>query len=161
MKLIKKVLGVTLLEVMLVLAIAAMIIVMSVRYYQSATSSSQSNTALTQIQSIIVAADSISQAGGTYTGVVTSSAISPLLPSNGLVMPWGETATIGTGTSGSVSTLTIGLTSIPTGVCPILFANLKANNHITISPTACTSGAVTAATITYNPAPSLSTTTSS
>ncbi len=40
------VLGVTLLEIMLVLAIAAMVVVMSIRYYQAARASQQANDVL-------------------------------------------------------------------------------------------------------------------
>jgi type II secretory pathway component PulJ len=44
----RSILGVTLLEIMLVLAVAAMIIIMSVRYYESANSSQQANATLQQ-----------------------------------------------------------------------------------------------------------------
>ena len=60
MKKFVKTAGVTLLEVMLVLAIAAMIIVMSVRYYQSTNAANQANTVVQQITSIVAAADSLS-----------------------------------------------------------------------------------------------------
>jgi type II secretory pathway pseudopilin PulG len=148
MKLLKKILGVTLLEVMLVLAIAAMIIVMSVRYYQSATSSSQANAALSQVQAIIAAADGLAQSGGSYAGTVSSTALAPLLPARGLYMPWGEAVTIA---APSASTFTIAFTSIPRGVCPLLNARLISNNHISATGT-CNESAVSAITYTYNAA---------
>ena len=44
--------GATLLEVMLVLAVAAMVIVMSIRYYKNAQNSQNVNAILAQIQAI-------------------------------------------------------------------------------------------------------------
>jgi len=140
MKSLKKVLGVTLLEIMLVLAIAAMIIVMSVRYYQSATSSSQANAALSQIQAIMSAADGLAQATGSYmTPALNNAAIAPLLPANGLIMPWGAGATVAGTAAG---TYTITLTDVPRGVCPLLTTKLLSNNHVTTTGT-CAAAAVT------------------
>lgn len=132
--------GVTLLEIMLVLAIAAMIIVMSVRYYQSATSSQQANTALEQIQAITAAADSLAQSGGAYnltsalggSDTTAKSALGPILPANGLIMPWGATATFSAITA---SSYTVDIGNVPAGVCPLLNAKLLANNHYTTSST--------------------------
>lgn len=152
----KSALGVTLLEVMLVLAIAAMIIVMSVRYYQSASSSQQANAVLEQIQGIVSAADSLSQANGAYTAsVVKNSALQPLLPGGGLMTPWGESITV---TFGSGTTYTINIGSVPSGVCPLLYSKLGTNNHFTIGGaapaiSACTAGSATATTITYTSNP--------
>lgn len=67
MKSLSRSAGVTLLEIMLVLAIAAMIIVMSVRYYQSASSSQQATAAFAQVQAITAAADTLAQMSGDYT----------------------------------------------------------------------------------------------
>jgi type II secretory pathway pseudopilin PulG len=152
----KSALGVTLLEVMLVLAIAAMIIVMSVRYYQSASSSQQANAVLEQIQGIVSAADSISQANGAYTAsVITNSALKPLLPGGGLTTPWGDPITVA---YGSATTYTIDIGNVPSGVCPLLVSKLSTNNHFSKGGTPfavsdCTSGAATAITITYTTNP--------
>lgn len=139
--------GVTLLEIMLVLAIAAMIIVMSVRYYQSATSSQQANSVLQQIQAITAAADGLAQASGSYTaGNITSASIAPLLPANGLVAPWGSTIEV----SGATATsYTVSIPGVPGGVCPLLISKLAANNHY--APTPATAGACPAGagTVTY------------
>ena len=59
--------GVTLLEIMLVLAIAAIIIVMSVRYYQSTTNAQQAHAFIAQMQAIQAALDQTAEATHTYT----------------------------------------------------------------------------------------------
>lgn len=81
--------GVTLLEIMLVLAIAAMIIVMSVRYYQSAQASSQANAFVAQVQAIASAAENLAQGAGAFP---TSAAIASVVTTNtATVSPWGGT----------------------------------------------------------------------
>lgn len=141
--------GVTLLEIMLVLAIAAMIIVMSVRYYQSATSSQQANTTLSQIQAITAAADSLAQASGNYaTGLGSGAAnLTPLLPGSGLNTPWGDTIVV---TPGGASSYTVNLGNVPSGVCPLIKSKLANNNHFTgVSAITCSATAATAFTYTY------------
>ena len=92
---LRTMLGVTLLEIMLVLAIASMVIVMSIRYYQTATASQQANAALEMISSITAAADSLAQgAGGYSSAALSATSIAPLLPANGLVTPWNQTVVI-------------------------------------------------------------------
>ena len=143
----KSILGVTLLEIMLVLAIAAMIIVMSVRYYQSATSSQQANSVLEQIQGIVAAADGLAQATGTYSGNVTSAAIAPLLPAGGMTAPWGQAITFGTV---SKSSYVMNVPGVPNGVCTLLESKLHANNHFSYSGS-CGSGSTLAVTYIANP----------
>lgn len=148
----KKMAGVTLLEVMLVLAIAAMIIVMSVRYYQSATSSQQANAVLGQVQAIVAAADQLAQATGAYTtanngGALTTAAIQTLLPAAGMMTPWGQAITIGGVTS---SAFTITLPTTPATVCPLVRSKVMANNHFTSTPpTACSAAGNTTLVLTY------------
>ncbi|MDR3478108.1 MAG: hypothetical protein P4M14_08785 [Gammaproteobacteria bacterium] len=142
----KSILGVTLLEIMLVLAIAAMVIVMSVRYYQTATSSEQVNTVMEQIQSIAAAADSLAQGSGSYvTAAIATGTISPLLPNNGLTLPWGTTIGFGGVTATSYQ---ITVTSTPANECPLIKAKITANSHFT-STTACAAGATTDIVISY------------
>lgn len=130
--------GVTLLEIMLVLAIAAMIIVMSVRYYQSANTSQQANNVLSQIQSISAAADSLAQATGSYTGGnVSDTTIAPLLPANGLTTPWGTSVTV---SATEANTYTVSIPGMPAGVCGIVSSQLKANAHFSVTST-CGTGA--------------------
>lgn len=65
--------GVTLLEIMLVLAIAAMVIVMSVRYYRAATTAQQTTVALQQITGYSAAADRLSLGTGDYSKVTKAA----------------------------------------------------------------------------------------
>lgn len=128
-----KSLGVTLLEILLVLAIAAMIIVMSVRYYQSATASQQSNALMSQIQSITAAADNLAQ-GGSYVDA-TQTAIAGLLPQNGLTAPWGGAITV---TGQSATSYLVTVKETPTAVCTLIVNRLKTDNHyttVTCTPT--------------------------
>lgn len=128
--------GVTLLEIMLVLAIAAMIIVMSVRYYQTATSSQQANGILAQIQAITAAADSLSQASGSYSaGGVSTASITNLVPTNSMNAPWGGAITISNATATSYD---VSVAGTPASVCPLITARLSSNNHFTA--VACTPG---------------------
>lgn len=127
--------GVTLLEIMLVLAIAAMVIVMSVRYYQSASSSQQANAVLQQIQGITAAADSLAQASGSYvTANLSKNTIAPLVPgglTSGFITPWGTDITI---TVQNASSYQVDLGQAPSGVCPLVVSKLTTNNHYTVTP---------------------------
>jgi len=150
-KSMKSIMGVTLLEIMLVLAIAAMVIVMSVRYYQSASSAQQANTVLTQTQAIVAAADRLAQATGSYAGM-TAATITPLLPGGGLATPWGQTIAIG---NVAPSSFSMNLGNVPSGVCPLLRSKLATNNHFAGSATAgaalpaCAATGATAFTVFY------------
>ena len=86
----QKMLGVTLLEIMLVLAIAALVIIMSIRFYQSASTSNKVNAGMSTINSIVAAAESYFNAKGTYSGV--AAGVVNYLPGGGTTMPpspWG------------------------------------------------------------------------
>ena len=145
----KSILGVTLLEIMLVLAIAAMVIVMSVRYYQTATTAQQTNAIIEQLQAISVAADSLAQATGSYASSFTTSTytsqLGALLPAKPFNTPWGTTIAI-TNVSGNSYAMTIG--TVPSAACPLLRARISANNHYT-GLSACTAGTSAAFSITY------------
>lgn len=144
-KFAKSVLGVTLLEIMLVLAIAAMIIVMSVRYYQSASSSQQANSVLNQVLAITAAADSLSQSSGSYqVANISTTTLEPLLPNgpNAFITPWGTNITIG---SPQANSYPVTIPDVPSGVCPLLVSKLNTNNHYSslspATPDACTGSA--------------------
>jgi len=131
--------GVTLLEIMLVLAVAAMIILMSVRYYQSATSNQQANSALQQIQGITASADTLAQSSGSYAAAnVSTTTLAPLLPggaANAFTTPWGTTITIGAITG---SSYTVTLPATPAAVCTILTSRLRQNVHFSnVQPATC------------------------
>lgn len=120
----RSMLGVTLLEIMLVLAIAGMIIVMSVRYYQSATDSSQANSVVQQIQAVIAAEETIVATAGAYAGG-TDAALTDLLPRNGLVLPWGGNMGVTGGTSVGIT-----LPGARAGICANVEAKLRTNGRI-------------------------------
>ncbi len=143
---LKSIAGVTLLEVMLVLAIAAMIIVMSVKYYQSATASQQTNSALQSIQAITAAADGIAQGDGTYT-LVTSANVSAITGSNALYLPWAQSITIAPSATNYVVTLpaTQGV------ICASLKYKLAANPHYNATANTCTTGTAAPFIYTYSP----------
>lgn len=148
-RMIKSVLGVTLLEIMLVLAIAAMIIVMSVRYYQSASTNQQANGALQMIQGITSAADNLAQGTGSYANAVVSTAtIQPLMPNNSMSTPWGGTITV----TGGSPTYSVSLTLVPAQVCLLLKSRLASNPKFVAASIASNScGAGASFTYQYNP----------
>lgn len=136
----KSVLGVTLLEVMLVLAIAAMIIVMSIRYYQSATASQQANQASGQVQAIASAFDNLALAKGNYTGI-TQDDISKVVGEANMFGPTGKAVVI-TESSDGVSYQVM----IPVGpACDSVALRIKTNTKITAAD--CSGGDLT---YTYN-----------
>ncbi len=121
----KSMMGVTLLEIMLVLAIAALVIVMSIRFYQSASTSNKVNAAVSQIQGIVAAVENYANANsGSYA--VDNTKLAPYLPGGSSTVnnPWGATVTI-SGTAGaSTYTITYG-TAIEKNACDMLTGNLK------------------------------------
>lgn len=133
MKHISRMLGVTLLEIMLVLAIAAMIIVMSIRYYQSASMGQKVNTAINTITGIVAAGENYLNANGSYTGMTTSS-LSAFLPGGASTYsPWGGQISI----TGSTSTYSFNMDNVPTQACTQMKGLLKANKKVDLG-TACT-----------------------
>ena len=137
----KSILGVTLLEIMLVLAVAAIVIVMSVRYYQSASASQQANSTLEEVQAITAAGDGIAQGTGTYVGV-TPAAVTPMMPNNSLATPWGSTITI---TAPTPTGYTVSIPGTPQNVCAQLIARLggASPKYTTITPATCPTGTST------------------
>lgn len=139
---LRTILGATLLEVMLVLSIVGLIILMSVKYYQSATNSSQIQQLMGIVQAITAAADNIA-ASGTGYGSATASNIKAIAGANSLVTPWGSTVSIGTGTT----SYTVTIPSVPTGVCNTVKLKLATNTKFQ-GPPACSASGLT---YTYNP----------
>jgi type II secretory pathway pseudopilin PulG len=141
-KSMKTMLGVTLLEIMLVLAIAAMVIVLSIRYYQSASYSSQANQLMSAFQSITAAAENLAQTSGTYTGI-SQPQIATIVPTNTFIAPWSSTLTF----TPSAASFTITVPNTPAGVCTIMSVKLSSDKHTLASTTSC---GTAAATFTYN-----------
>lgn len=131
---VKSVIGVTLLEIMLVLAIAAMIIVMSVRYYQSATVNQQANAFIAQTQAMVAAFDSLAQATGSYTGITSKSVIA--ITGGTMNTPWGGLMTLAP--TANTIVFTVGTAPTP-AVCSLVTARLKTNSHWSTINATCTS----------------------
>jgi Tfp pilus assembly protein PilE len=129
----RNLLGVTLLEVMLVLAIAAMIIVMSIRYYQSASNSQQVNMAMSEIQAITAAADNLAIGSGSYAAASTTS-IKNVIGSKNMISPTGGTITI----TGQTATVYVISMPLNTAICASVLPKLSAISKITSAT--CSSG---------------------
>ncbi len=125
--------GVTLLEIMLVLAIAAMVIVMSIRYYRTASNSQNANAILSLVQAISASAEKLHQGLSSYADVTTAQVARDVTGSatGSLSTPYGATVTI-SNTSATSYTVNLG-SSIPTAVCSTITSQLASNAQITIS----------------------------
>jgi len=132
----KSILGVTLLEIMLVLAVAAMVVVMSIKYYQAANSSSEALATTEQIQGITAAADGLAQSGSSYSNA-TSGNLATVLGPSALKTPWGAKASI----TASSTSIVITIANTPPAVCAQVSAKFAANTHFSVSTAACSSGA--------------------
>lgn len=122
------VLGVTLLEIMLVLAIAAMIVVMSIRYYQSASNNQKVAQVLDSITGLVAAGESIFNAGNSLSAA-TSANVAAYMPGGKLpVSPWSASKYTVTG---SAATMDITVPSVPTAACAQLKILVKTNIKLT------------------------------
>jgi len=139
MKKLKSVMGVTLLEIMLVLAVAAMVIVMSIKYYKSASEAQNVNALVEAVHGIIGAADTYAQSSGSGYAGLTATNITNVAGSNALNNPFGAPLTLGAATA---TTYTIGISGMPTTACAQFILKVQTNSKITIA-TPCT-------TLTYN-----------
>lgn len=130
----KSMIGVTLLEIMLVLAIAALVIVMSIRFYQSASASNKVNAAVNQIQGIMAAVENYANAnGGSYT--FTNATLAPYLPGGGssgtLTNPWGVPVTV-SGTAGSATYTIVYASAVGVNECTALTGVLRSNTKLSL-----------------------------
>lgn len=121
---IKSILGVTLLEIMLVLAIAAMVIVMSIRYYQSASQNQKVAASVDTVTGIMAAGENVLGGVGSLASF-SSSMAAPYLPGGALpVSPWGGTISVsGTGTSTYIISITA-----PANACTMMGTLLTTQN---------------------------------
>jgi type II secretory pathway pseudopilin PulG len=132
--------GVTLLEIMLVLAVAAMVIVMSIRYYRNATNSQNSNVIISQINAMITAGEQIAQGAGGSFSSVSAANISAI--TGFTTTPFNTTYTV---TGATATGYSIGTGTLPTQVCSQIASSIGTTNP-KIAAT-CASGAVT---VVYN-----------
>lgn len=141
----RRVSGVTLLEIMLVLAIAAFVIVMSIRYYYSTAASQQTNSLLSQFQAIVSASGALAGETGDYTKVTTVG-VKSFMPDQNLNSPWGSAITV----TGSASSYEVVVPSTPGNVCVLLNSQLSADTHYNVS-TSCPSSGTVDFKFTYSP----------
>jgi len=121
---LRSVLGVTLLEIMLVLAIASLIILMSVRYYQSTTTASQTQQVIGMISAITATADNLALGSTDGYVNVTDANIQASAGSAALVTPWGGTATI---TSSNATSYIVTIPTVPAAVCTTVKLKIVGN----------------------------------
>jgi Tfp pilus assembly protein PilE len=141
----KSMLGVTLLEIMLVLAIAALVIVMSIRFYQQASTSGKINAALSQVQGIVAAVESWQTATQQpYSNLTSMTVIKDYLPSQNasLVNPWGGTVSLGTQGSGFKITYNPAIPTSGQNACQTLGKYFVQNGY-TFDTTTCTTVNIT------------------
>lgn len=135
--------GATLLEVMLVLSIVALIILMSVRFYQATTNASITTQTLNVVQGIAAAADSSSLGSTNGYASATSTNLRNVGGPALLISPAGGTITVGTL---NTSSYTITIPNLPLTVCNNVANKLKLQNTKFGVPTCGASGLV----YTYN-----------
>lgn len=125
-KLLQSMVGVTLLEIMLVLAIAAMVIVMSIRYYQSASNNQKIAAGLNSIMGIIAAGESVLGAKGSLATVAVDAL--PYLPNNTLPnSPWGSPMQVA---NAQATSYDIEM-NLPDIVCPAFQSLIQQNAKLT------------------------------
>jgi len=135
MKLKKRNSGVTLLEIMLVLAIAAMVIVMSIRFYRNASNSQSANSVLDAVNAVTAAADNMAQGTNSYSAITTTS-LSAVVGTANMRTPFGG---ITISTPGQTS-YTVTLAGIPPAICNQIKSQLAGNMKITgLSSNTCAS----------------------
>ena len=134
--------GATLLEVMLVLAVAAMVLVMSIRYYRNATNSQNANLIIQQINTMIATAEALAQsAGGSFASL---SAASITAVTGVTTTPYNTVYTV---SSATPTGYIIGTGVLPLQVCTLVASEIgNTNLKITAS---CSGNAVS---VTYNSA---------
>ncbi len=127
----KSMLGVTLLEIMLVLAIAALVIVMSIRFYQSASSSQKITATASLVQGIVAAAENYYNGNNnSYTSISVNS-IAPYMP--GGVPPttaWGTAISV---SSSATNKLDIDLGAAPATACTAVRDVLKTDSRYSMA----------------------------
>ena len=127
-KLLKSTSGVTLLEVLLVLVIASLILVMSIRYYQTASQNAKVNAGMETLTGVMASVDSYLVAGNALAAM-TATTLGPFMP-NGAAPnnPWtGAPITV----TGTAANYTVGFANVPTAACTALNNLALQNNKIT------------------------------
>jgi len=152
--------GIGLLELMLSLAIIAILLIMAVRYYQSANASQQISSAADMVNAVRSAMKNYynDNAGNSFSTSTTGVALNDLITAGYLPPsfgnnPWNGTIGLSTGTSTCSSTTKITpsttydicMSSVPTNNCAQLVVKLQATMNGNLGESAaCTSEILTA-----------------
>lgn len=122
--------GIGLLELMLALAVIAVVVMMSVRYYETARRAQNVNTAITQIRGIVQASTQWVATQYDYaTGPTAPITLDKLIQGNYLpsqfksTNPWNGSITVAP--ASDVTQVTITLTNVPVGVCNSLATKIS------------------------------------
>lgn len=142
--------GLTLIETLLALGIAAIVIIGAVAFFNSASGTNRANDAKSQVQAIAAAIQSQYSALGTYTGLSNTRFIASggapagtVTSTTAMVNPWRGAYTIAS--PSPYSTFTIQLAGVPQDGCQSLLSS-KIPNGTTITSIQRTGGtALTAA----------------
>jgi len=121
-------LGVTLFEIMLVLAVSVSIIVMSIRYYGSTVASHQANSAMEQIMVISSTVDRVKSSGASYQNIL--GGLPSMLPPNSLTTAWNTQISFENINEKSYSVV---LSGMPPSVCSQVYNQLNANGHFHVT----------------------------
>ncbi len=123
--------GIGLLELMLSLAIIALLLVMATRYYSSAHGSQQLNAAVEAYHAIYAAAETYEANDPAGSPVLSDLVSTNLLPqvfgnSGKLANPWGGTITltVSAASGGAAQSIFISMTAVPGTQCNALIASL-------------------------------------
>lgn len=131
----KSMLGVTLLEILLVLVIASLVIVMSLRYFTSATNQQKISSGIDMVQSIVAGAETYRLQNGTYSGVSLDN-IKAAMSLKDILSPWGGVVAVASTGSNSY---TINIPTVPGYACTPLVKAVTQNAKITTDST-CAAG---------------------
>ncbi|MCC2666386.1 MAG: hypothetical protein K0S63_302 [Gammaproteobacteria bacterium] len=130
---------------MLVLAIAAMVIVMSIRYYQSASTNQQLNAAVQAVTSVVAAGESYyATTSGSYSNISDDN-VKAFLPGSKMPMVWGSPLQIG---SPAVTSYTITISNVPPNACVPLKNLLTQNSKMGNPAGSCSSNTIGTAVVT-------------
>lgn len=130
----KRLLGVSLLEIMLLLGIAAGIIIMSVRYYQTAMINREANGALSLVQAVVSAADSLSVGTDSYEDNVTTEKLESILKASGMRTPWNTKLEV---EYAEPHSYVIKFPDISGKTCVVLKSKMAGDKQTDTSPTGC------------------------
>lgn len=118
--------GISLLELMLSLAIIAILLVMATRYYQITRQSQQVEEGLELMTSIYTAGSSYLESNPSFSGVtlqtfINNGSVPASFKNSATINPWGGALTV----TGSAQNLVVGMTNIPDKACNNLDAKVK------------------------------------